>query len=96
MYSSAEIEGRAFFRDLATNASGRVVLMGLTYEETRFQVAYDRWGWRQRRAGCRVGDPETVDMLRKRFWALHEKHELARFQVIHAEAYFKAHNPTRQ
>ena len=34
MYSSAEIEGRAFFRDLATNASGRVVLMGLTYEET--------------------------------------------------------------
>ena len=37
MYSSAEIEGRAFFRDLATNASGRVVLMGLPTRRPDFR-----------------------------------------------------------
>jgi len=96
LYTSEEIEGRAFFRDLTTDAQGRVILVGLTYEETRFQVAYNRWAWRHRRTGPREGEPETLDRLRKRYLELHEKHQFARFQVMHAERYLQANNPTRQ
>ena len=72
LYSHEEMEGRAFFRDLTTDSDGRVVLVGLTYEETRFQVAYSRWAWRHRRTGPREGPPETLDRLRKRYLKLHE------------------------
>jgi hypothetical protein len=72
---------RAFLeemRGLAKDGNGLEVLVGLTLEETEFYVDYTR----RRAAGAREHDPAN----RERFFALHEKHDLVRRQVILAES----------
>ena len=64
-------------RGLAKDENGQEVLVGLTLEETEFYVNYTR----KRAAGDREHDPAN----RERFFALHDKHDLARRQVILAE-----------
>jgi hypothetical protein len=71
---------RAFLeemRGLAKDENGQDVLVGLTLEETEFYVTYTR----KRAAGARERDPANRD----RFFALHDKHDLVRQQVILAE-----------
>lgn len=65
-------------RGLARDEKGQEVLAGLTLEETEFYVSYTR-----RRA---VGERERDPANRDRFFALHEKHDLVRRQVILAES----------
>ena len=71
---------RAFLeemRGLAKDGNGQEVLVGLTLEETDFYLNYTR----RRAAGEREHDPANRD----RFFALHDKHDLVRRQVILAE-----------
>lgn len=59
---------------LAKDENGQEVLVGLTLEETEFYVTYTR----RRAAGDRERDPANRD----RFFALHDKHDLVRRQVM--------------
>jgi hypothetical protein len=75
-------------RGLAVDEEGRWVLVGLTVEETWFYVTHVR-----KRAS---GDRDCIPANRARFLDLHQKHEIARLQVIEAEVYVRRENPPRQ
>lgn len=76
-FTAAERSFLEEMRGLAKDEQGQEVLAGLTLEETEFYVTYTR----RRAAGERERDPAN----RERFFALHEKHDLMRRQVILAE-----------
>ena len=62
-------------RALSTDASGREVLAGLDYEETTWYVQYLRTH----------GNGQHAAESTSRFLELHDRHEIARMQVIVAE-----------
>lgn len=76
-FSDSERSFLEQMRGLARDDDGQEVLVGLTAEETEFYVLYGR----KRASGERNRDPSSRD----RYLALHQKHDLARQQVIHAE-----------
>lgn len=71
-------------RALTTDSQGREHLVGLTLDETALYM-------RCVRDRSRKGSREDT----KRFVQLHDKHELARLQVIGAEVVLRQDKPTR-
>lgn len=72
-------------RALATDALGREVLVGLTFEETAFYVTYGR----DRIKG--ISRPDDGE----KYLELHDKHERARLSVLGAENELRNDKPTR-
>ena len=76
-------------RSLATDAEGREVLVGLNFEETAFCMAHvrDRVALNHKRSADHEEQAE-------RYLRLHDKHEVARFQVPGAENQKRVDKPT--
>lgn len=77
-------------RSLATDKDGNEVLVGLTLEETLFYLNYGEQRLSQRSQNKR---PDKDD--RRRYLALHEKHEIQRLQVLGADIELRNEKPTR-
>ena len=75
-------------RSIATDSAGREVLVGLTFEETEWYFSYTA-----RRSSDQPRPAGHADD-RRRYLALHQKHEKARFQVLGAEIQKRTDNPT--
>lgn len=86
-FSEQERLWHSEMRGIAIDEQGREVLVGLTMDETVFYMTYVR----HRAAGDR--DPDRGHQ--RRFLELHDKHELARYQVIGAENEVRVQNPPR-
>ena len=87
-FTDAERAWHTEMRGLAVDEEGRWVLVGLTMEETEFYMTHIR-----RRS---FGDRDRVPANRARFLDLHQKHEIARLQIIEAENYVRREDPPRQ
>jgi hypothetical protein len=87
-FSDQERAWHTEMRGISTDEHGREVLVGLTMEETVFYMSRAR----NRASGVRNSDPDN----RTCFLGLHQKHELARLQVIGAEIELLRENPPRQ
>jgi hypothetical protein len=87
-FTDAERAWHSEMRGLAVDQEGRAVLVGLTMEESEFYVTHIR-----KRSS---GDHDRNPVSRTRFLELHEKHEIARLQIIEAENYVRRENPPRQ
>jgi hypothetical protein len=72
-------------RALSTDAQGREVLVGLTFEETAFYVTYER---------DRIKDISRHDDGEKHL-ELHGKHERSRLSVLGAEIQLRNDKPPR-
>lgn len=85
-------------RMLTRDADGREVLVGLTFEESEWYLAHVEAdvGTADERA-ARLADmtPEEHDAETERYLALHDKHELARMEVLGAEHQLREVKPTR-
>jgi hypothetical protein len=75
-------------RSIATDSTGREVLVGLTAEETDWYFAYTE----KRMSDAPRGQNHGND--RARYLALHDRHERARFQVLGAEIEKRTDSPT--
>jgi hypothetical protein len=75
-------------RAIAKDRAGREVLVGLTGEETDWYFAYSA----KRLSGVSRGKDHSDD--RERYLALHNKHEIARLQVLGAEVQKRTDSPT--
>ena len=73
-------------RALSTDSAGREVLVGLSFEESEFYMAYAN----QRMQGHK-DRPNS-----KRYLELSEKHERARLEVLGAETYIRNEKPPIQ
>lgn len=74
-------------RMLSRDAEGREVLVGLTFEDSEWYLAYSdagvsEDGRSERRAGK---SPEEIEAETARYLALHDRHEMARLQIVGAE-----------
>jgi hypothetical protein len=74
-------------RSLSTDAEGREVLVGLNFEETAFYMAHVRVALNHKRSADHEEQAE-------RYLRLHDKHEVARFQVLGAENQKRVDKPT--
>ena len=72
-------------RALSTDLQGREVLVGLSFEETVFYVAYGR----DRVKG--ISRPDDGE----KYIELHDKHERARLSVLGAENELRIYKPPR-
>jgi hypothetical protein len=81
--ADVELEYLNEMRMLSTDEHGRTIFVGLTLAESEEYYALVSQG----HEGRHSDDSE-------RYIELHDKHELARLQVIHAEAELRG-NPTR-
>jgi len=83
---------RAYYtemRGLTSDAEGREVLVGLTFEETVFCIEYKR----KLEPG---GPPRNRDREdRERYLRLHEKYDVARLEVVGSEVHLRNKNPPR-
>ena len=79
-------------RSLSTDAEGRLILAGLTVEESVWLVEYRRRRFLQR-GGQLQSRPS--DEERRRAHALDEKHERVRLAVIGAEHILRTESPTK-
>jgi hypothetical protein len=83
---------RAFLvemRSLTTDAEGREVLVGLSFEETEFYLAHAR-----ARLSPDYIRPADHSARSERYLALHDKHEFERLQVLGAEYQKRVDKPT--
>jgi hypothetical protein len=81
-------EERAYLvemRAISTDANGKEVLVGLHVYETAFYMDYAR-SYRK---------PDRDPRNRDKYLMLHEKHQLARLQVIGAEHHVRMESPIR-
>jgi hypothetical protein len=84
-FSDAERAYLTEMRALTTDAQGREHLVGLTLEETAWYMGFVR----DEATGRHRDDGD-------RYLELHEKHELARFDILGAEHALRHDKPTRQ
>ncbi len=89
MISDSERAYLVEMRALTTDAEGREVLVGLTFEETLeyLKLAHTTGASGASSAGARYDDGE-------RYLALHDKHELARLEILGAEHQKRVDKPT--
>jgi len=87
-FTDAERAWHSEMLGLAVDEEGREVLVGVTMEETEFYVTHIR------KRTC--GDRDRNPVNRTRFLELHEKHEIARLQILEAENYVRRENPPLQ
>jgi len=86
IFTDADRTSLVEMRALTTDSAGREVLVGLTFEETVFYMEYTNkrmQGYKDR--------PNS-----KRYLQLHEKHELARLEVLGTEIFVRNEKPTFQ
>lgn len=85
MFSFTDDERAALTDDITTDAQGREILVGLSFEETAWYMGH----LRDSRTG--KDDPEDVE----RYLALHQKHRLAVIGVVVAENQLRIDKPIR-
>lgn len=87
-FSEAERVYLKEMRAISSDSQGREILCGLTREETLFYMAHSRAFV----SGNRDRDRDNRDEYLK----LHDKHELARLEILGAEAYIRNEAPPIQ
>ena len=86
IFTDADRTYLAEMRALSRDSAGREILVGLTFEETEFYMEYTN-----KRMQGHKDRPNS-----KRYLELHEKHELARLEVLGTEIFVRNENPTIQ
>ncbi len=88
MFAFTDAE-RTYFQEMraiAKDERGQEVLVGLTYEETDFYLAYGRI----------LGQPKRASRAdRQVYLRLHDRHERMRLDVVGTEIYLRKEDPRR-